>query len=237
MNNCSYLNPAEVYTALNRALCLSREWANQQSKSSNSLRSARFVSDACEELKPLVEEARPHCSLKRRRIRVDGEGKRHGGEWLLDVTWTEDRKPDTRMQDPTPVRIRCALECESSTAGHEYFIDFAKLLVVRSDIKIFLGGLSQGTPEGAEDYVNTRVMQSQELLKSLQIEESSTDWHLAFWPSTRNVEGPKDGENRSLWNMLDKPKYEHLNKVRLFHWRDGNFERVEPRQQPEEGAL
>ena len=142
-------NPHEVHNALNQALSESLLWARGKPEISNSTRSARFASDVCKRLDELVQRAFPAPCPKLRHIWVDDDGNRHPGEWLLDGVWTEDARPrpDERMSKDSPVRIRCALECESSTAGNEYHIDLSKLLVISSDIKLFLGRFESANEE------------------------------------------------------------------------------------------
>ena len=220
------LNPHEVHNVLNRALSESLLWARGKPAISNSTRSARFASDVCKRLNPLVKSAFSSPCSKLRHICVDDDGDRHSGEWLLDGVWTEDARPrpDERMSMDSPVRIRCALECESSTASKEYHIDLAKLLVMSSDIKLFLAGLNQRTESGAEDYVNTRVCQTEKVLKQTCSGELSTDWYLAFWPSPLKVDG------KSLWQHLDAGKYTYHSKIVLYHRRDDAFQLVIPNE-------
>ena len=217
------LNPNEVHSALSRALSDSLLWARGKPEISNSTRSARFASEVCKHLDPLVKRTFQNPYPKLRHIRVDDAGKRHPGEWLLDGVWTEDARPrpDQRMSKDSPVRIRCALECESSTGSNEYHIDLAKLLVISSEIKLFLAGLNQRTESGAENYVNTRVRQTERVLKQSCNGESSTDWYLAFWPSPLKVKG------KSLWQHLDAGEYTYLSEIVLYH-RSGETFQYEP---------
>ena len=203
--------PEQIYQALRTALNDSLDWTRRNSDASNSLRSARFLSDSCNCLGGLVN---PDRKLTARYISVDEKKKRHAGEWLLDGVWTEDAtipggKTNTE-RDEVPVRVWCALECESSTNRYEFFKDFSKLLVVSSPLKIFAGGLNQGTESGAEKYVRTRIDEVEELLGALSDKEWETDWYIAFWPSPLNVKG------ESLWRKLDGD-YAHLNEIKLFY--------------------
>ena len=91
--------------------------------------------------------------------------------------------PTSSLQNGFPVRIRCGLECESSTNGKELFKDLAKLIVVASEIKIFAAGMTQKSVEGAANYVGKRVSQIDRLLDHVHDEERATDWYLAFWPA------------------------------------------------------
>ena len=216
------LNPQEVHNALSQALSESRLWASGKPEISNSTRSARFASNVCKRLNQQVQRAFPNPCPKLRHIYVDDAGKRHPGEWLLDGVWTENAQPQPhkRKGKNSPVRIRCAIECESSTDGYEYHIDLAKLLVVSSDIKLFLAGLNQRTEDGVENYVNTRIYQTEQVLKQARSGDLSTDWYLAFWPSPLMVKG------KSLWHHLDAGIYTDNSRIVLYHRRDDAFQLV-----------
>ena len=221
------LDSREVYIALDRALEDSRLWASDKSGVSNSLRSARFVSDVCRRLDELVKRACPKQRPILRHIAVDDSEKRHAGEWLFDAVWTQNARPrpDKRMSVDSPIRIRCALECESSTSSNEYHIDLAKLLVVASDVKLFLAGLNQRTERGTEHYIDTRVCQTELLLKATRSGDSSTQWYLAFWPSPLNVEG------MSMWQHLDAGRYPYLSRIVLYNWQNDAFQSATPDKQ------
>ena len=151
----------------------------------------------------------------------DGASRRPG-EWLLDGAWTEDVLGDERVQTEFPVRLRCSLECESSTAASAYFIDFSKLLVVSSDIKIFAAGLNHKTAAGAEEYIRNRVCQTNRLMAQSVCDGGNlADWYLAFWPSPLKIDG------KSLWHHLDCGKFNHLSRITSFHCVDGTFRKVE----------
>lgn len=211
-------DPQEIHRALIHALDCSMEWARGENEFSNSLRSARFLSDACDALNRCVN---PDNHLCLRRVRVDKKGK-HPGEWLLDGIWTEDTK-DISLSNRTgiPIRVHCALECESSTNGDELSRDLAKLIVIRSGIKIFASGLNQKTPEGANGYVHRRVSEIGNLLNLADSGEKETEWYLAFWPSPLSI------ERESLWKHLDRGRYSHLSSIRLYRRVGGLFQKVE----------
>ena len=215
----SKLQANEMSAALSRALARSRGWAKTTAKKSNgepisnSDRSVRFLSDACKEINLLINPDRELCP---RFVCVDDTGTRHSGEWLLDGVWWETTIVDDRMTTEVPIKVCCALECESQTSGREFFKDLGKLLVVSSDIKIFAAGISQRTPEGADVYVQTRVSQVEGLLNEAGCAERDTDWYLAFWPSPLAV------NEKSLWTHLDCGSFAHLSAIRLYH-RSGRF--------------
>ena len=206
--------PNDVLDALWKALETSRDWAGGRDVS-NAARSARFCSDVCGNLDSLLYGT----SLTRRYISVNDHGKRNPGEWLLDGTWTEDVRPDDRMSRAVPARIRCAIECESSTSGLDYFTDFSKLLSISSDIKLFLAGLNQRTKTGACSYIDLRVQQSGAMVDRYD-ETSAADWYLGFWPSPLAVDG------RSLWELIDEGEIAHLHNVVLYQFADHTFQKV-----------
>lgn len=181
----------------------------------NSTRSARFCSDVCLNLDGLLCDA----GLKLRHIGVDCEGNKSPGEWLLDGAWTEDVTFDENMEKRIPARIRCAVECESSTSELDYFTDFCKLLSIKSDIKLFLGGLNQKTKRGVSRYIDNRVRQSNFLVARYDT-TSHTNWYLAFWPSPLAVNG------QSLWETIDKEELSHLQAIVLYRYADGSFQRI-----------
>ena len=204
------LLPEQIHEALSEALSNSLEWNATNRPVSNSLRSAKFLSELCGRLDRLICLDR---ESKGRYIGVNGD-KRNEGEWLLDGVWAEE----TRLSDVSknrkpaniPIQIWCALECESSTNGYDFFRDFSKLLVVSSPLKIFAAGLNQGTESGVENYLRKRIGLIEKLLNASSYEESATDWYVAFWPSPLNVDG------ESLWRQLNDD-YSHLNNIRLFY--------------------
>lgn len=208
------LRPSDVLDAVSQALATSQEWARGR-PISNSTRSARFCSDVCLNLDALLCDS----GLTLRHIGVDCEGNKRPGEWLLDGVWTEDVIFDKNMKKRVPARIRCAVECESSTSESDYFTDFCKLLSVKSDIKLFLGGLNQKMTRGVGRYIDYRVRQSNFLVARYDA-TSHTNWYLAFWPSPLAVNG------QSLWEMIDKEEFSHLRAVVLYRYADGTFQRV-----------
>ena len=208
------LRPSDVLDAVSRALATSQEWARGRTIS-NSTRSARFCSDVCLNLNGFLCGA----GLKLRHIGVDCEGNRSPGEWLLDGSWTEDVTLDENEKKRIPARIGCAVECESSTAELDYFMDFCKLLSIKSDIKLFLGGLNQKTKRGVSRYIDNRVRQSSFLVDRYD-STSRANWYLAFWPSPLAVNG------QSLWEVIDKEGLNHLQTIVLYRYVDGAFQKV-----------
>ena len=208
------LQPNEVLDTLSQALATSRDWARGRSIP-NAMRSARFCSDVCGNIDDLLHDA----GLKSRYISVVDEKKKRPGEWLLDGVWSEEVTPDNRMTRTVPARVRCALECESSTSRFDYFTDFAKLLAISSDIKLFLAGLKQRKKNNACRYMNIRVQQSGELVDQYDRTQPA-DWYLAFWPSPLAV-----GQT-SLWDIIDDEKLTHLQTITLYRFADHGFQKI-----------
>lgn len=216
------LDVGSLHAALTAALESARAWSAGRDVP-NTLRSARFVSEVARHAHPVVAALAPSGAPPRaRHIRVDDDGRKHPGEWLLDLVWTVDLCPDPRMatRQAVPGRLVCAVESESDTSGQAWFIDLAKLVHVRSEVKLFLGGLDQTTPAAAEAYIGRRLEQTRALLTHPEVRDAHTAWFVAFWPSPR-----KHGD-RSLWEQL--ALYPHLGHVRLFSLGDGGFDAVAP---------
>ena len=211
------LHQNDVLDELSRALATSRDWARDRTIS-NAVRSARFCSEVCGNLGALLCGA----ALTPRYIRVDDHGTKFPGEWMLDGTWTEDVTPDEQMTKTVPLKIRCALECESSTSGFDYFTDFSKLLSIASDTKFFLAGLNQQTKHAACRYISRRVRQTSALVSDQYDPASPADWYLAFWPSPLNVGG------QSLWERIDDEPLAHLRSIVLYRYQNADriFQKV-----------
>jgi hypothetical protein len=206
------LQARTLYEAISGALRDSRDWVGQRRKRnhevSNSLKSSMFCTKVGERLDTHVG-----TDATRRQIVVTESGKREPGEWLLDIVWTEDEARTVRGSSSSmPRRIRCALECESSTNGQEFFKDFAKLLNIRSRTKIFLGGLTQGKLITAKSYMDRRLAEAARYIRECEGNCKDTDWYIGFWPS------PKGGQKTSLWDSLDQPTHSHLAIAYVFQY-------------------
>lgn len=202
--------------ALSKALVESLAWKGYEKhpKSKNSYRSAYFCYQVGLQLDCVFKSRFPGRSLKRRQITFSDDEKR-SGEWLLDIVWCEEacvestRSPKSPKPESTfPSKLYGALECESSTNGNEFFTDFAKLVHVRSSIKLYLTGVTQKRPEAMADYICMRRRQAAQFLANTGVSSETEEWYLAFWPS------PTGDVSRSLWDELDK--YPHLNGIQAF---------------------
>lgn len=187
----------------------------------NADRSAIFCATTAEELHDVVSDLFPNSRLGHpRHIGWDENShQRKPGEWLLDVVWSEDIQPDARMSTVVPANVRCAIECESSTNGDEFFLDFSKLINTHSDMKVFLGGLNQLTPKGAREYMQLRCNQAEQFIQDSRDNKRTTEWLLAFWPSPKKDEQ----SGTSLWQRLSTARFAHLNRIYLFRLEDDVF--------------
>jgi hypothetical protein len=199
------LDSLKLANAITAAMRDSLDWVESRKAEGhitpNSLKSSMF----CTQIGTNLDRFYSGEGVTKRQIIVNGDGERTAGEWLLDIAWTEGWVSKTsKVKKPRPGTIRCAVECESSTAGREFFKDFAKLVNIKSQTKIFLGGLNQVTPAAAERYRADRVEEAGELVRDIEGNNSLTDWYIGFWPS------PAGTLNTSLWDRLGE--YPHLTK-------------------------
>ena len=131
-------------------------------------------------------------------------------------------KPDKKYECAVPKRICCSIECESNTSVREFFWDFAKLVNVKSLIKIYLAGINQKTFNGATEYQQKRLEQAQKYISVSEDGAEDTDWYIAFWPSPKSEAGEsRSNQDKSMWNFFHK--YPHLNSIYLYRLVDGIF--------------
>lgn len=205
------LNSQLLHTVINASMRDSLAWVEARAAEGhtvpNSLKSSMFCTQIGQNLDHFYEGK----GVTRRQIIVQGNGERTAGEWLLDIAWTEGWISKTvPLKSQRPGLIRCAVECESSTAGREFFKDFAKLVNIKSEVKIFLGGLNQVTPAAAERYRNERVLEAGEFVREIEGDNPPSDWYIGFWPS------PAGTLNTSLWDRL--AKIPHLTTVYVYRY-------------------
>jgi hypothetical protein len=210
----SALDDQALLTALNKALEDSRKAFDPESMTPQRA-SSLFCTHVALKLTPKMAFVVP---VERRHIHTpDGTDPRKSGEWLLDIAWTEDCRPDPELGTETkiPRRLLGALECESSTSGREFFMDLAKLVVVRSPLKIFLAGLDQRTAKGCDDYIQRRLAQVHAYLTDAEEGTHTPHWLCGFWPSPTG----KRTTCESLWlEVAEKTQLAHLRNVRLYRW-------------------
>ena len=196
--------------ALSKALVESLAWRGYEKhpKSKNSYRSAYFCHQVGLHLHGVFKSRFPGQSLERRQIEFSDTDEKRPGEWLLDIVWCEETCADPASKSKFPSKIYGALECESSTNGKEFFTDFAKLVHVRSSIKLYLAGVNHKREGKMTEYIYMRVEQAARFLGNTGVSCETEEWYLAFWPS------PMGNVSRSLWDELDK--YPHLNAIHAF---------------------
>ena len=129
--------------------------------------------------------------------------------------WSEERCPDSASQSTFPSKIYGALECESNKNARQFFTDFAKLVHVRSSIKLYLAGVDQKRQGKMTDYIRMRRRQAAQFLSNTGVSSETEEWYLVFWPS------PTGDANRSLWDELDE--YPHLNVIQAFALEPSGF--------------
>lgn len=203
------MNKEEFKKAITKNLNKALENSLKQKLSNNPNRSAYFCFQVGKQLSKSIAVRYSEEQINRRQIKFDENNERVSGEWLLDILWCAELQPDCKSVSKHPSKIYAALECESSTSGEHFFEDFAKLVHVQSDIKIFLAGMDQVTPDGMRDYIANRTNQAAQFLENCAIDPDSQEWYLAFWPSPA----------KNLWESLPN----HLNRVYVFELKDREF--------------
>ena len=188
----------------------------------NSLRSSYFCYKVVEKLSD-TPDLNGFCP---KTIKVDKEGVKTAGEWLLDAVWCKGSKVwQAESKRIFPTFIRAALECESDTSERDFFIDFAKLTHIRSDIKIFLGGVNQKSRDNLLKYIEKRREQAGKFITECRENLESTEWFLAFWPSPGKL---KNSQYNSLWDELGKRSDDtsHLSSIYAYKLRGNFFEEI-----------
>ena len=176
---------------------------------SNQLVSTIFVHEVSKSIHETMFKA--GCELKV--IGVNKKFEKQSGEWLLDCCIVKTK--DSFIQ-----KIAFSLESESNTSKKSFDEDFAKILHVNSDVKLYLNGLDQMTVGGVNKFIKGRLEYAASILKS---EKYVTDnFYLGFWPSPKQE---KKGLP-SLWMVFKK--YQHLDGIHLYKYIDGEFMKITP---------
>lgn len=221
-NHCTgmKLNPSTLHRQLTEALATSVVWRGyaKHPKAENAYRSAYFCYQVGQLLDQAICDVCARYPLKKRQICFNTDDEKVTGEWLLDIVWTEDHRPEVGSKFAIPKKIWCAVECESSTNIRDFFVDFAKLVNVRSPMKIFLAGLNQTTASKAVAYQQMRLDQAAQYIAASEPSIESTDWCVGFWPS------PKGKSGVSLWDSFEE--HPHLNAIHLYRYADSKFVRA-----------
>ena len=140
-------------------------------------------------------------------IRVGNCGKREPGEWLVDACITKNK-------DGFIDKIVFAMESESSPALAEFQKDFAKLLHLNADVKLYLSGLNQGTEAGMENHIHERIEVCKCILRRAQQNgiQQNGQLFVGFWPSPSKPSKPKRDNQISAWEEL--PSW--LDQIRMW---------------------
>ena len=185
--------------------------------------SAKFVYQVSKAICKSLERRLPD-KLCLRVIKVNDQGIRKSGEWLVDACITEEHREAGNL--PFIDRIVFAMESESNTGQRAFNDDFAKLVHLNAKYKLYLNGLSQTTHRGMCDYIKRRCEYVEAILNRIQ---PSGEFYLGFWPSPAK---PKTSDRSldSIWRGLLSGKWDHLNKIRLWHFdkRSRKLVRVRP---------
>lgn len=228
------LNSIDLNKNITLALETSINWKGylKHQSAMNSYRSAYFVYQVGLNLDKTIRDIFHSKKINKRQICFCDIDNKITGEWLLDIVWTEEYRPDVTKNYTVPGKIMCAIECESNTSGREFFIDFSKLLNVTSPIKIFLAGQNQSTPAGAEAYRSKRLKQTAHCIKSCVSANEQTDWFVCFWPSPKygkhnsSKDSSENCNKKSIWENFNQCKdnsYSHLNKIYTYELSNGMF--------------
>ena len=205
---------AAVLEGFGQALCRTEAIVARHGRKSAATRlSGKFVYEvACAVQRMLFQQYdRPTV------IKVDEQGEKSSGEWLVDACITE------KISSDFVSRIVFAMESESETSKKAFNEDFAKLVHLNASVKLYLNGLKhrekQGT-RGAEQYIERRIDYASRIVRRTR---ASGQIFLGFWPSPGKFKGDsfKDDSHVSAWQCLPC----HLKTIRLFEFR-GTFVEV-----------
>lgn len=83
-----------------------------------------------------------------------GNEPNNPGEWLLDASIT-DVSP--KLSSLPVYRVFYAIESESQTGWSDFIQDFAKIVHMKADHKLYLQGLNHRTMKGAEDHIERKL--------------------------------------------------------------------------------
>lgn len=174
----------------------------------NRLLSAKFVWEVSNNIHGEIFDEKYYLNV----IKVDDNGKKKPGEWLVDACITEGKKRKEFIR-----KIVFVMESESGIDTKAFNEDFAKLVHVKAAHKLYLNGLNQKTRKGVEKYIKTRLAYAKQFLNK----EDEDTLYFGFWPSP----GKLGNESRSsAWKQLKK--FPHLNKIHLYKFTQGNFNQV-----------
>ncbi len=194
---------------------------------SNSLRSAKFVSEVADRL---FEFYRGDEAIIPFVQRVDESGIKKPGEWLFDISIAESVPLlEGKSKPRVNTRLVWAVESEYSTRREEFTKDFGKLLCARAVNRLYLNGFNHAIGlEGT--FIDRRAVEASEFMKRALLYKtgqslegiSQGNLYLAFWPSPER--DPKC--SGSLWDTSEADDI--LKRLRLyaFDWMAAEFKIV-----------
>lgn len=203
----------DLKEVIQKSFCSAVNWSNDNGKKhfSNALKSAYFVSKLGENLISFWGDK----TLKKNVIHVDNLGKKHSGEWLLDLTIVKNYHSGNYRDFIK--KIVWAVESESSTSFKAFNDDFLKLVHIKADNYLYLNGLNQKTQQGANNFIKKRVELAEKILSEIFPDSFNNPFYLGFWCS------PCKKGNNSLWNQLNHMNY--LQNIHLFKY-EKNFREI-----------
>jgi hypothetical protein len=176
---------------------------------SNSLKSSALVSNLGNGLCQALNNPNANLNV----IKVDSQGHKSAGEWLLDITIT------TNDCDGFKKDILWAVESETNCGWKAFCDDFAKLVHVNAHNYLYMNGLNHSTSFGMSKYVSERLIKASSILSKYSIE----CLFFGFWASPCK---PKNGTTYSIWDEISLNKFQHLQKIQLYKYQNGTFSLV-----------
>jgi len=186
-----------VKDALKTSLCKDKE---TQKNDDNKLRSAIFVAEIANLLysKTVANQENDNYKYCNNFIDVK-DGKRVSGEWLLDITITEQIEVTDREKKQSRALINSeiiwAVESEAATSLPAFAEDFGKLLCVQAKNYLFLNGLDQKKIKDQQAFIDRRLDTITDLLQKINFHPND-NFYVAFWPS------PAQSGGSSLWGTV-----------------------------------
>jgi hypothetical protein len=194
----------DLAKAIQYSLDSAVKWSTDNNVGSNALRSAAFVSNLGDRLFHLLADDTLFLNV----INVTQEGKKEPGEWLLDITITENAADGFRK------KIVWAVESESNCSKKAFYDDFAKLIHVNAENHLYLNGINHNTEMGRESYIKKRLKLAEQL-----VGKSNKNLWFCFWASPC-----KSGKCSSNWNEVhSNGALSHLNRVLLYRLENEGF--------------
>ncbi|MEL4302023.1 hypothetical protein ACE02Z_10495 [Shewanella xiamenensis] len=199
----------KLLQAINAGFYNAKEKFHKQETISNQLISTIFVHEVSKSIHQTIFDA--EHALKT--IEVDDYFVKKPGEWLLDCCIVKTKNSFIQ-------KIAFTLESESNTSKKSFDEDFAKILHINSDVKLYLNGLNQTTTGGINKYIAGRLEYAESILKSNAYE--TNNFYLGFWPSPKQE---KKGLY-SFWKCFHQ--HQHLDVIHLYKYINGKFMKITP---------